>query len=462
MMDTAFYRTVWRWHFYAGLLVIPLVLILSATGAAYLFKPQIDRWEERDFRGLGTGGEVSPALQLQAALSEYPGARFDAYRLPEQAGDAAAILLSPGDGGAAREVFVSPQGKVLGSLVPDDRIAPTLSTFHGSLMLGTVGDRIVELAASWAIVMILTGLYLWWPRGGGLAGVFWPRLSLRGRAFWRDLHGVAGFWVSGLALVLLFTGLPWAGVWGSAFASVRAELGLVKGVQDWKTGGEGGGDHAAHGHHGGHDGPMPAGSARPETVGVAGAVPAPVLELYVARAQMEELPFPALVVPPGTSQRFGPPTADDAWTIKSETQNRPLARSITYDAGSGRELARSGFADKHPIDRAVNYGIAWHEGQLLGWFNQLIGLTTALLLFTVSISGFFMWRKRKPDFRLGAPPPPPRRATRKGVVAATVVLAALLPLFAISLAVFWLAERLVLSRIPGVAAWLGLAQPRST
>ena len=31
-----------------GLLVIPFILILSVTGALYLFKPQIDRWEERE------------------------------------------------------------------------------------------------------------------------------------------------------------------------------------------------------------------------------------------------------------------------------------------------------------------------------------------------------------------------------------------------------------------------------
>ena len=41
----AHYRTIWRWHFYAGLFVLPFVLILSVTGSIYLFKPQLDRWE---------------------------------------------------------------------------------------------------------------------------------------------------------------------------------------------------------------------------------------------------------------------------------------------------------------------------------------------------------------------------------------------------------------------------------
>ena len=33
---TAFYRTIWRWHFYAGLFVMPFILILSVTGADHL------------------------------------------------------------------------------------------------------------------------------------------------------------------------------------------------------------------------------------------------------------------------------------------------------------------------------------------------------------------------------------------------------------------------------------------
>lgn len=34
---TSLYRTIWRWHFYAGLFVVPLVIVLSITGIIYLF-----------------------------------------------------------------------------------------------------------------------------------------------------------------------------------------------------------------------------------------------------------------------------------------------------------------------------------------------------------------------------------------------------------------------------------------
>ncbi|MEX3823943.1 PepSY-associated TM helix domain-containing protein [Paraburkholderia sp. BR14262] len=36
------YRTLWRWHFYAGLFVMPLLLVLAITGTIYCFQPQIE------------------------------------------------------------------------------------------------------------------------------------------------------------------------------------------------------------------------------------------------------------------------------------------------------------------------------------------------------------------------------------------------------------------------------------
>lgn len=43
--QSCLYRAIWRWHFYAGLFIIPMILILSVTGAMYLFKPQVERWK---------------------------------------------------------------------------------------------------------------------------------------------------------------------------------------------------------------------------------------------------------------------------------------------------------------------------------------------------------------------------------------------------------------------------------
>jgi uncharacterized iron-regulated membrane protein len=436
------YRMLWRWHFYAGLFVIPFILVLATSGSIFLFKPQIDRWEERAFQGLPSDGAATPTRQVEAALAAFPDSLFHSYRLPQRGGDAAMVHLALGNHGAMRDVFVSPQGTVLGSLDPDARIIALVRRIHGQLLLGPRGSWLVELAASWAIVMVVTGLYLWWPRGRGLAGVVWPRR----RSLLRDLHAVTGFWVAGLALVLLLTGLPWADVWGNAFRAVRTQMGWVQGTPGWSLGGRSvpvaDGTHAAHDH-----GAMHVHAATDTDI-------AP-LDAIVAKAAGEQLAFPVLVIPPGAPRDFTG-AVSTGWTLKSDAQNRPLATTITFDGSSGAELAREGFSDQHPIDQVVGYGIAWHEGQLFGALNQLIGVVTALALVTMSVTGFLMWRRRRPAGLLGAPPLPPQRRKPAFVAIAMLLLALFLPLLAASLLLLWLFDRLLPHVSPATATWLGI------
>jgi uncharacterized iron-regulated membrane protein len=146
------------------------------------------------------------------------------------------------------------------------------------------------------------------------------------RMFWRDLHAVTGFWVSGLAMVLLLTGLPWADVWGSAFKAVRGEMGWTKGAQDWTIGGRpvDANEHAEHDHSAMMAGgaPMPMGAHVMPDGSVMTISPVSLGEI-VARAKSEHLPFPVIVTPPGKS-----PT----WSVRSDTQEGSFPRNLRRQA----------------------------------------------------------------------------------------------------------------------------------
>jgi uncharacterized iron-regulated membrane protein len=429
------YRTLWRWHFYAGLFVIPFIIILSLSGAVYLFKPQIERWEEQDFRNLPTTNSVTPSAQVAVSLGAHPQATFESYRLSLNPSDAALVSLKNKNRGKL-DVFVSPQGKIVGTLDPHKRIAKITSEIHGELLADKPGSWAVELAASWAIVMILTGLYLWWPTGGALAGVIYPRLNAGKRLFWRDIHSVTGFWVSGLVLILLVTGMPWASVWGDAFKMVRENAGWVKSEQEWKTGAAKSEDAHAE-HHAIVD----------ASKNIA------LLDIIATNARAENLAFPVLIRPPGIKARFAKQASPD-WVVKSEAQNRTLGMTHNYDAMTGTEISRTGFANKHIIDRVIGYGISWHEGQLFGWINQAIGVMTAVALITMSVSGFILWRRRKPIGTIGAPPLPDAAMTPKIITGIILLLACLLPLLAASLILLWVFERFILPHMPRTSRWL--------
>ncbi|MEY4589920.1 MAG: hypothetical protein RL497_1996 [Pseudomonadota bacterium] len=436
---------LWRWHFYAGVFAIPFIIILSVTGALYLFKPQLDALHDAPYRNLPISGpQTTPQQQLEAVLAATPNAQLTAYQLPQTPTDAVNILVNIA--GAPFRVYVHPQSlAILHSENEHSRFLHYVHDIHGELLLGKPGSILVELAACWAIVLIFTGLYLWWPRNArGLGGALYPRTHLKGRLFWRDVHSVIGIWLSAFVLFLLISGLPWAFAWGSLFKEVRTLTGTAAQKQDWVIAGRTTPEknkekpetttdaHAEHQH--GHTGHTPQKHD--------------LLNIVVANAHALNFAHPVLINPPSVK--------NPNWSAKSNHQNRPLRADAFFDPTTGALNNQQNFAQRHIIDRVIGIGIAAHEGQLFGWFNQLLGLMTALGLILMSVSGFIMWRKRAPSNALGAPPPIPDARLGVGFIAIILIAAILLPVLGASLIVILVLEKTLLSRWPVSQRWLGL------
>jgi uncharacterized iron-regulated membrane protein len=448
------YRAVWRWHFYASLFCIPFVIILATSGAIYLFKPQIEAWNDRPFDHLELqGAPATAAEQIRATLAAVPDSTLNAYELPTATDAATRVIVR--QSGADIRVYLHPETlEILATIPEKDRFMRTLFRLHGELLLGDRGSMIVELAASWTIIMILTGLYLWWPRQAkGLGGIVYPRLRAGSRIFWRDLHSVTGVWISALALFLLLSGLPWAKSWGNYLKAVRRLTGTAVAQQDWTTGSErgsesagdgGGGEHS--GHHSGSDGRRNR-AAKPTPDDLT-----PV-DRIVATLRPLELAPPVLIAAPSRGS--------SNWTAKSMTANRPQRVNLSIDGATGAIVSREDFSDRHLIDRIVSTGVAAHEGQLFGPANQLLGLLTASGLILLCVSGTIMWWRRREQGVLGAPKVILSPRISAGLITLVVVLGIYLPLFGTSLLVVLLAEKLILSRIAPVRDWLGLHPPRS-
>jgi len=422
---SAVYRTLWRWHFYAGLFCMPFIIMLSVTGTIYLFKPQIEYWQEASFRGIFSDQpRTSPNEHIAAALAAFPKATFHTYRLPQSDSDAVKISVFSQD--ERFIVYVNPfDASILATLNYDSQFLQVIRNLHGELLAGNIGSLLVELAACWAIVLIITGLYLWWPRNAhGFGGVVYPRLSLKGRRFWQDMHSVFGIWVSFFALFLLITGLPWALVWGTTFKELRA-LNERRSSQDW-------------------------------------AVNQQQVKSWQAEGVLH-YDLNQRVYKTALLQKFSPPTelsVSDAdkniWKLSSLSQNRPLRADAWIESASGKIIKVRKFDDKQKVDRIIGIGIAAHEGQLFGWVNQALGVFTATALLFLSISGIILWRKRHPKRSLGAPPLANNPKMETAVLSVTFISALFLPVLLISLVLMFLLEQLVLKYLPVAGTWLGL------
>ncbi len=444
-----FYRTVWRWHFYAGLFVIPFMLMLALTGIVYLFKPHLDAVMYRNLMFVQPATIFLPyTQQVDAAKAVFPEAAISKITPSVAANRSIEIEVKAGD--RTLTIFVNPYtGQVLGDRNEDQNLQSIARKLHGELMIGKVGDYLIELASCWGLVLLITGLYLWWPRKGfSVWGTLLPRLRSRSRRiFWRDLHAVSGLYGSLLVGFLILTGLPWTGFWGDTFAqvwnqfpaqmwndvpqSVRLTGSLNQNGQNvpWAVEQMPMPQSQPHDHssaHGDSD------SVSPD---------APVsLNSVIALAQSKG-------VAPGFNVTL-PEGEIGVYTVSVSPDDPAQEATMHIDQYSGKVLADVRWQQYGLVPKAVELGIAIHMGKYFGLTNQLLMLFACLVVILLCVSGVVLWWKRRPADRLGAPPLPEYVQQWRLPLAIVAVLGLAFPLVGLSLVVVLLLDYGILSRIP--------------
>ncbi len=183
------YCTVWRWHFFAGLLVLPFLMLLAATGALYLFRDEIDGLVYRDLIRVEARPAAASPDRWVAVAEAGTGGTVANVRVPERA-DQAARLTVRLPNGERRTAFVDPHDAQLTGVTAYGGVMEAVKQLHSLSRFGETMSVVVEIVAGWAIILVATGLFLWWPRGRGV-GVVTIRAKAPGhRSFWRDLHAV--------------------------------------------------------------------------------------------------------------------------------------------------------------------------------------------------------------------------------------------------------------------------------
>lgn len=428
------YGAVWRWHFYAGLFVVPFLLMLAVTGAIYTFNNEIEDWWYRDLVQTPACAAALPAAQQEAAvLAAYPGASISRYTVAGSAEHAAVWTIKPPQS-AALNVFVEPCTAVVrGAVAAKWQLMEVVSSLHGELLLGQVGDWIIELAASWAMVLLVTGLYLWWPeKGDRLLGSFIPRLNAKGRVFWRDLHAVPAMWNALAVGFLILSGLPWAGFWGGQLASLGTVSHLTTPTPNFSAAptldaAAPADPHAAHklAAAGASDDTSIPWAIRHDAAPAGGAARITVAEVEaIARERSVLASGLRLIYPNG---------AGAVWHLSYIPGGATTQRTLYLDPADGRVLDDIGYGRYSPLGKAVEWGVEIHLGRQFGLINQLLCVLVCALTVLTIVSGTVMWWKRRPAGGLGAPSLPKSYRRQIGVVVIAAVLGVLFPLMGASL-----------------------------
>lgn len=427
MRRSNLYRSVWRWHFFAGLIVLPILAWMAITGALYLYHKEIEAGLLPELVRTEGQGRPLGARRLIEKVEADTGAKVIQIATPASAEENMRLKLAGADGREQLAFVRADTGAVVGTSDPG---GPTeiIKQLHSLSVGGVVGNLLVEAVAGWTIILVLTGFYLWWPRAGSRA------LSLAGRVgerrFWRNLHASVGLLVGSVVLFLAVTGMPWTVFWGARFHSFVAEqqIGRPPLPPEAAGGAQGHDSHLPWALRGSHvEAPL-----HRSDIGIDAAVAA------ASRAGLRAPWTLDLPREPGQTYRFS-----------ASAERTAEVRLLHIDPGSGRPLQDIGFADFGIGAKAFEWGIYTHQGQEFGEANRLVMLAGCLGLLLLAASAPLMWWKRRGPRGLSPPPPPGDGTRRHGLVLIMIAIGALFPLTGLTMLAAWFVERLLRRRTAG-------------
>lgn len=362
-------KLVGKIHLWLGLSVGLIVVFLGITGCMLAFQREIEsithtydyvKAENREFLQPSQLGKIAQAALPDRMLHSVT------YGEKDKSAQVAFYHFEPS---YYYIVYINPySGEVLKVKDMDRDFFRILIDGHFYLWLPPhIGQPIVATATLIFLIMMITGLILWWPRNKAARK---QRFSIKWNARWRrvnyDLHNVFGFYMTWVAIFIALTGLVFGFQW------------FAKAVY-WTTSG---GKQIVEFYE--------------PTAGKAITSDMPAIDRIYQKMKAEYTTAETIEVhyPINDSVAIGAganPDAGTYWKIDYRWFDQSTLQEVDVKHLYGRFTTAS-TADK--IAR-MNYDL--HVGAIGGITTKIIAFFASLIAASLPITGFYIWwgRRRK-------------------------------------------------------------------
>ena len=344
MRKHSWHRLAFNLHLLVSLAFGLFISVIAVTGGIIGFEPEFDQLLHRDISFVKPGQRFLTLEQLQQAVAvAYPEEPVIAI-LPALADNLAWQVALPS--GIA---YLNPYtGQGLGIRTRGESFLGKIRSVHVGLTGGPLGGPLVKWSTLAALPLLITGVFLWWPR---------KRFGLRGsifhRSFWLDLHNSLGIGAGLFLLVLASTGAV------MAFSdALRPYLYRISGVSAMK------------------DPTYVAKLGGPYQI-------TPDKALEIARA----------AAPRATPYRIQLPAFGGTYVVDLvDRSDRVLGErhSVVLDPNSGVILLQRNPKDVNPVDRWMVVLAKVHTGTLVGTSGKALFCVASMLTVVVFGSGILM------------------------------------------------------------------------
>jgi uncharacterized iron-regulated membrane protein len=382
----SFKKVIGKVHLWLGLASGLVVVIVAITGCLYAFQAEIQHMTQPYRFTEAQEKPYLPPSQLKAiAEKALPGKHIHSMLYGSKTSAAEATFYNA-DPEYYYAVYLNPYtGEVLKVKDMNAGFFRIVLDGHYYLWLPpAVGQPIVAVSTLVFVVMMITGLILWWPKNKGARK---QRFSVKWNARWRrvnyDLHNVFGFYMTWVVIFIALTGLVWGFQWfaKAAYWSMGGEKSML------------------------YEEPLS------DTTHTTALYQQPVdiiwdkLNREAKNAETIEMHFPE--TPAAAISANTNPDADTYW----QTDYR------YFDQYTLKELSAAhvwgSYKDAKVADKVMRMNYDVHTGAVLGLPGKFLAFFASLIAASLPVTGFMIWLGRKRKKVAG------RKLPVAGVVSAT-------------------------------------------
>lgn len=214
------YKKFWfKAHFILGLAFGFILLITATTGGLLSFEKEILKLINSKSYVVSVPNDVKKAQvhEMIAALKQHiPDAKINAVTLSSNPTSSAVITIASSNPQQRKGInyYINPYTCELLPHIQGESFFKTVEDIHRRLMLGNVGKQLVGVSSIVLVILLFSGLYLYFPRlKRTFLASFTFSFKSKGRYFLHSIHSSIGLWVLPLYLVAVLTGLYWSYDW---------------------------------------------------------------------------------------------------------------------------------------------------------------------------------------------------------------------------------------------------------
>ena len=195
-------------------------MIVGVTGATLSFEKEITRFINQDSFYVTVPvnqKKLSAKELLEKFQANNPKAKINSISISTEASASTVInIAGTGESKRGTNVYINPYTSETLPEVSGKAFFSVMLDLHRRLMLGEVGKQIVAISTIALIILIISGIVVYW---GRLKHAFFKSFTFKfkhkGRAFLSTMHSAVGMWVIPFYLLVALTGLFWSYQWYS-------------------------------------------------------------------------------------------------------------------------------------------------------------------------------------------------------------------------------------------------------